>query len=411
MSELRQVYQPFPAYSARPGSATPTASVAHSSPSPLLSPNKLTVIATHKVKRVVKQKDREERKEQSTDHTRTTSAFISVSGSRGGGGGSGAVDEEEKQAADDEDEDDDMSFSEEQQRLTEEEDIARSWVEFIDPKSSTRVYINVRTGEMSWDRPAAMAYRDEEEDDDVEDSVGRSGQQSGGGARTEADDGSVVADELSDLFTLPSIPPARVLSSLRHIDSAMEQLVTKAVNLPAPLIASLSTARAQLADSVTQLSAIVSSSERSPVETLIAYDTLPWSFSASAASSASIDYYRSSASQLHSNDALSSATTTHSAYPVYVSSAPLPAHLRQYPLSVRLHSDDDHSVPRFLSLTISDKDSALSVVKHCMYKGMNRLTGERGGGAATAGGWEGGVDNHVLKAVGSEEYMLGSTLR
>ena len=64
----------------------------------------------------------------------------------------------------------------------------------------------------------------------------------------------MVADELSDVFTLTSIPPARVLSSLRHIDSAMEHLVAKAVNLPPPLLASLSTA-AHAADRV-RLSAV-----------------------------------------------------------------------------------------------------------------------------------------------------------
>ena len=90
------------------------------------------------------------------------------------------------------------------------------------------------------------------------------------------------------------------------------------------------------------------------METLIAYDTLPWSFSSSAASSsASIDYYRASASSLHSNDPLPSTSALVAAqYPVYCSSAPLPAHLRQYPISVRLHSEDEHSVPRFLSLTV-----------------------------------------------------------
>ena len=393
MSELRQVYQPFPAYAARPAahSATPQAAQQPS------RPGKLQVIATHKVRRAAK-REREERKEQPAEHARGGSgAIVAVNGRPL------AVDEEEKQAEDDEDDEDDPQFSEEQQRLTEEEDIARSWVEFIDPKSSTRVYINVRTGEMSWDRPAAMA--DEEDDEEAEDNRSRGGKQTVAGLRVENEEGSVVADELSDLFTLTSIPPARVLSSLRHIDSAMEQLLAKAVNLPPPLLASLSTARTQLTDSVTQLSAIVSSSERSPVETLIAYDTLPWSFSSSAASFASIDYYRASASLLHANDPLPFAPT--SQHPVYFSSAPLPAHLRQYPISVRLHSEDDHSVPRFLTLTVGDRDSAVSVVKHCMYKGINRLTGERGGGAAAAGGWEGGVDNHVLKAVGSEEYMLG----
>ena len=391
MSELRQVYQPFPAYSPRPGAAQ-TALPQQA--------NKLTVIATLRPKRASK-RDREEQKERSgADHTRAPSSTIIAYNGRGAG-----FEDEEKQAVDEEDEDeadDDAAYSEEQQRLTEEDDIARSWVEFIDPKSSTRVYINVRTGEMSWDRPAAMAERDEELDDD---DASRGGKQSVGGARVEVEDGSVVADELSDVFTLTSIPPARVLSSLRHIDSAMEHLVAKAVNLPPPLLASLSTARTQLADSVTQLSAIVSSSERSPVETLIAYDTLPWSFSSSAASFASIDYYRASASLSHSNDLLPSPSTLQ--YPMYFSSAPLPAHLRQYPISVRLHSEDEHSVPRFLSLTVGSTDSAVSVVKHCMYKGINRLTGERGGGAAAAGGWEGGVDNHILKAVGSEEYMLG----
>ena len=391
------MYQPFPAYSPRPN----TQSVHSVAPHTAISPSKLTVIATHKPPKRTVKRDREERKEQQpADHTRApSSAFLPATAGRA------AVDEEEKQADDDDEDEDDGSFSEEQQRLTEEEDIARSWVEFIDPKSSTRVYINVRTGAMSWDRPAAMAD-DDDEDDETDDNRGRTGKQSGGGTRVENEDGSVVGDELSDLFTLTSIPPARVLSSLRHIDSAMEQLVAKAVNLPPPLLASLSTARTQLTESVSQLSAIVLSAERSPVETLIAYDTLPWSFSSSAASFASIDYYRASASLLHANDPLPSAPTSH--YPVYLSSAPLPAHLRQYAISVRLHSDDDHSVPRFLSLTVSDKDSAVSVVKHCMYKGLNRLTGERGGGAATAGGgWEGGVDNHVLKAVGSEEYMLG----
>ena len=393
MSELREVYQPFPAYSSRP--ATPSTTT---HPTLHTAPGKLTVIATHKAAKRMAKRDREERKEQTAPMT-PSAAIFAVHGR------STVVEDEEKQADDEDDlDDDDVAFSEEQQRLTEEEDIARSWVEFIDPKSSTRVYINVRTGEMSWDRPAVMAD-EEEDDDDTDDNRNRSGKQSAGGVRVESEDGLAVSDELSDLFTLTSIPPARVLSSLRHIDSAMEQLVTKAVNLPPPLLASLSTTRTQLTDSFTQLSAIVLSSERSPVETLIAYDTLPWSFASSAASFASIDYYRASAALLHANDPLPSTST--SQYPIYLSSAPLPAHLRQYAISVRLHSDDDHSVPRFLSLTIGDKDSAVSVVKHCMYKGINRLTGERGGGTATASGWEGGVDNHLLKAVGSEEYMWG----
>ena len=61
---------------------------------------------------------------------------------------------------------------------------------------------------MSWDRPAAMA--EEEEDDEADDIRSRSGKQSVGGARVENEEGSVVADELSDLFTLASIPPARI---------------------------------------------------------------------------------------------------------------------------------------------------------------------------------------------------------
>ena len=412
MSELRQVYQPFPAFSPRPATHS-----AATQPTPHTAPGKLTVIATHRPgKRAGSRRDREERKEQlpppPAEHTRSSSAAIvalagrSVSaGSVGSVGSAGGADEEEKQAVDEDDDDEDEGgLSEEQQRWREEEDIARSWVEFVDPASSTRVYINVRTGQMSWDRPAVMA--DDTDDDDTDGHHrSRSSKQSVANVRVENEDGSVVADELSDVFTLTSIPPARVLSSLRHIDSAMEQLVTKAVNLPAALLASLSTARTQLVECVTHLSAVVSSFERSPVETVIAYDTLPWSFSSSAASSAAIDHYRACAALLHANDPLPSTASLH--YPVYLSCTPLPAHLRQYSISVRLHSEDDHSVPRFLSLTVGDKDSAVSVVKHCMYKGMNRLTGERGGGAATAPGWEGGVDNHVLKAVGSEEYMLG----
>ena len=50
----------------------------------------------------------------------------------------------------------------------------------------------------------------------------------------------------------------------------------------------------------------------------------------------------------------------------------------------------------------------MSVVKHCMFKGINRLTGERGGGAATAGGgWEGGVDNSHPEGGGQRGVHAG----
>ena len=395
MSELRAVYTPVPAYSPQP----------HPSPSSVKpavgDAAKVRVVVT--VKRRTNRKEREESKQQQQQpvHSKSSSAVI-LTAARG----SSSQAEEEKERVDEEEDEDEeeelVGASEEQQRLRLEEDIARSWVEFIDPKSSTRVYINVRTGEMAWQRPAAM-----EEEDEEEERTRRRSRAKAAGDEEEA--GSVMADELSDLFSLGSIPPARLLSSMRHIDRAVQHMLAKAVNLSPALLTSLSSIHSQLQSSVQSLSSLVQSSASSPVEALISYDSLPWSFASSAAASSAIDHYRAAAALQHaeetaspsSHSGLSAAETQ---YPVYLSSIALPAHLRQYTVSVRLPSDDDAAVPRLLNVTITASDTATSVIKHALYKGLQRLTGER---QQAAGGSSQAVDDFVLKAVGSEEYMMG----
>ena len=375
------MYTPFPAYQ------TPTAGA---SPHPKLSGLRVIVTAKRKAR-----KEREESKQ--------PPATPSSQGGRAVGGGVvrgvGRVEEEEKvgedEADDDDDDEDVQGMSEEQQRATFEDDVAHSWVEFIDRKSSTRVYINVRTGDLAWEKPKGMDDEDDDREEEDDGDRGRSAER--GGKSEEQQPVDVPADELSDLFTLTTIPPARLLSSLRYMERAVEQVLTKAVNLPPALITSLSTVQVQFSSSLQVLSTLVSSSERSPVEALIGFDSLPWSFASSQAASGAIDHYRATSAAAHADrpDAAGSQVDPH---PMYVSTFPLPAHLTKYRVQVRIGEEGD-VVPRLLQVELTERTSATQVLKDVLLKDKGL---QRGGG-----GGVGAVDEYVLKALGSEEYMMG----
>ena len=408
MSELRQVYTPFPAYSPSPSQGGGGVGGTPAGPHPKMAGLRVVVTAKRKAK-----KEREESKQQqppltpSTQHhhprapSSSTSTILRLpppststdeEEKEGGGGGGGGEGEEE---------DDDLQqlvLSEEQQRRDVEAEIALSWVEFVDPKTSTRVWINVRTGEVEWEKPATMEEEEEEEgEDNDEGSAGRGG--GGGGGKKEPQAAvDVPEDELADLFTLASIPPSRLLSSLRYMDRAVEQVTTKAVNLPPALLTSLSTIHSHFTSSISVLSSLVSSADTSPVESLIAYDTLPWSFSASQASSHAIDYYRAAAAAGGRERGLGEGGGGGGevdVHPMYLSASPLPAHVRKYRVQVRMWGDEAETVPRLLQVEITDATSATELLKHALYKDQQR-------GAAA-----GALDDFILKAVGSEEYMMG----